>query len=132
MNKKKLDLKCEGSFSCKQCSLYEECSSQISRIKITNLMNSFHFFCDYVLVLHLCENHFQLIVINDNEVLMNKFFPSLSNAQQAFLNQYEQKIKDCNMSLFSSKSSEQSINPFWDTYFPCSDWLEEKTNLLQN
>lgn len=108
----------EDMFSCAGCPLRPTCTGHVSNTMITTLINSVFYNLDHVFIIHFTPRLYQLIVINYNEVLLDEYYETLCKAKQAFLFK------------FSDQFPAKGIQPDWSSYFPCSDWLEEKLMLL--
>ena len=103
----------QGAFSCKDCELRPTCTGHVSKTMITRLNNSLYYELNYVLIIHHTVLWHQLEVIHLDEILLDECHEDLEEAKQSFLRQFKHKalVKD--------------LEPYWTTYFPCSDWLEK-------
>ena len=114
------DLHSQDIFSCSGCELRQECTGHVSRIMVTTLLNALFYYFNHVFIIHINIDYFHLVVMDEEQVLVSASFPTLAAAKQAFMNRYGEQM-DIHL-----------MPPIWDSYFPCSDWLEEKMQALKS
>jgi hypothetical protein len=92
--------------------IYISEESIIKYPKISLLVNSFLFFLDTVFILYE-KDDFRLIVLHDYKVLADKFFPTLEEAKQSFLNNFKYKAYE-----------KYSTPCWWDDHMVENEWVK--------